>query len=242
MKIITLILCVFCFYSCTDDQLQRGRDAEMYYADLYVAIHSDNIDEAQQAANELEKVIVSVRKTWVKPSKEDEMDDVYFRIERAQETFEEVQVALGAGELSLAALQLDRATYELSAADLESFRVLYLGSIYSFLSSWYSYYEIIEAVDFCGYEQAELERYSTFILKEWVACKAKEPSELIYFLNKSTKGSLGYAQNRIELQLHLLENVLVVKEDSVIREEARQANKLIMELVALFGTEPILIH
>lgn len=242
MKIIALIFCVFCFYGCTDDQLEHGRDAEKYCADLYVAIHLDKVDEAQLAVSKLEKILTSVRKTWIKPSKEDEIDDIYFRIERAQEAFEEVQAALDAGKLPLAALQLDRAIYELSASDLESFRVLYLGSIYSFLSSWYSYYEVIEAVDFCGYEQGELERYSMFILKEWETCTTKEPSELVYQWNKTKKESLDDAQNKIEFQLHLLDDVLVVKEDSIIREEARQANKLIMELVKLFGTEPDVIH
>jgi hypothetical protein len=236
MKATTCVLLLLLCFSCTEKQQASGRNAEIYYADLYVAIHTGNSKEARRAASGLEEAIAKVRRTWIRPSVEDEIDDVYFRIDRAQGAFESTLTALEAEELSLAAIQLDRATYELKAADLESFRVLYLGAIYPLLSTWYGFNEVIKSVDFCHYESSELQRYAVFVLQEWEKHKATEPSLLIYTHDDAMTKKMDDIKEEIGLELDLLLDTLVDCEDIVTRQRARQTNELILELVQCFGT------
>ena len=175
--ILTLALTA---YSCTEEELDRGRAAETHYVDLLYALEHQDQAAARLASNELSQDVSLLRVRWYRPLAEEEADNMYYHLDMAERVYTESRNSISEGNLELAAIQLDRAVYELSAADPVAFNELYVGSIYDFVATWLEVSRAVKDQELCSLAWTDFSRYGKDARHAWQQVKWRRPSEQVY--------------------------------------------------------------
>ncbi|WP_116108639.1 hypothetical protein [Lewinella sp. IMCC34191] len=160
--------------ACTEDQLLTGVEAEAAYVDLLSNLERSDTVAARSAAARLNERLRNLRALAYRPLGDVAAEERSFRLNRAECTFLEAFAFVGAGDLDQASVQLDRAVYELRAADPPVTDELYVIQVYDFLMAWL---ELVHQPD-----ALETERVALLIgaLREWKQVSHLRPDAFLY--------------------------------------------------------------
>ncbi len=169
MKYISffLLLGLFRLDACTDRQLRDGRIAEQLYVELLEAIYKPDLAVARLAATDLKIQLDQMNQNWRRPMGKQALEDCRYHLDQGQAAYGDVLAALKSGNLPLARIHLDRATYELAVADQAAFNRLYLGAMYPFFSNWQEVNKIIQDQMLCLMEWTEYAWWANLAVTEW---------------------------------------------------------------------------
>ncbi|MEO0733942.1 MAG: hypothetical protein AAFZ52_13980 [Bacteroidota bacterium] len=237
LLIITLLAHGILFTACTEEQRVSGRQAEQAYVDLLHALYHDDQAAATTAANVFEHRIQKVRKQWRRPMREDEMDNLYFHLENAEWIYAETRESIESNDLELAIVQLDRATYELWAADPASFQELYLGNLYSFFTSWMEVdYAAGDAV-LCTLQWREFSKYARGAQRDWRGVQRLTPSDLTYPPGTYDAIAFAEAKEAVSEKLEKFVRELKTEDQCGAQLIAKEVTASVWELLLLFGSK-----
>ncbi|MEL7159891.1 MAG: hypothetical protein AAFN92_03975 [Bacteroidota bacterium] len=235
--LLSLFLGLLFLASCTEEQRTYGRAAEAAYVDLLYALYQDDQATATAAANAFNHRIQDVRKYWRRPMREEDMDMLFFHLENAEWIFAEARESIEANNLELAITQLDRATYELSAADPASFQELYLGNIYGFFASWMEVDYAVGEADLCVLEWREFTRHAKSAQRDWRGIKNLAPSELTYPPGTYDVAAFTAAKAAIERHLDRFMRELKTEDQCGAQLLAKEVTRSVWDLLLLFGSD-----
>ncbi len=172
-----LLLSLTVATSCSEDQFLAGVTAERAYIDLVYAISHNDTLESRAAATRLLVEVDNLRSLAFRPLRQEDVDDRSYHLERAGCAFADALVSVDIGWLDLASVQLDRAVFELQAADGAVFNELYVGGIYDFASAWLA----VDALAQQSASSAEVPSDCiTYALGEWKHVLHLRPDPVLY--------------------------------------------------------------
>ena len=131
-----LLLALLTGTSCSEEQYTRGVAAEAAYVDLVYHLSRTDTLASRAAAATLREKVDALRPLAHRPLRDHALDERLFHLDRASCAFLDALISVDAGTLNLAEIQLDRAVFELQAADAAVLGELYVGSIYDFAAGW----------------------------------------------------------------------------------------------------------
>lgn len=235
----TLFLLAFLLLNnCTPDQRSSGRLAEQAYVDLFYAVHNEEEGEAKKAARILDRALADLRMTWQRPYAEERLEDIQYHLDQAGWVYADARASIEAEDLALAAIQLDRATYELTAASPAAMRELYIGSIYDFLITWLEVKHAVGEPDLCAMEWPEFRTYAKDVRINWRRVKNIRPNQRMYASTPPINTErFDEIHQKVDEELANFQEVLVTADQCKAAEAADQVSLAIWNLVLLFGTK-----
>ncbi len=233
----TILLSACCFlYACTPDQRSSGRQAEMAYVDLFYALQTKDTQTAKVAAQELDQSLAELRATWQRPYAEERLEDIRYHLDQAAWVYADARSSIQAGDLDLAAIQLDRATYELTAASPAAVRELYIGTIYDFLVAWIEVSHIVGEPDLCAMEWPDFSHYAKDARNAWRRVRNVRPNDRMYGAEAPIdEEAFQSAKNEVETTLNLFLESLKDEDQCASAQVAEKVEEAIWGLVLLFG-------
>lgn len=166
--------------SCTEDELKQSRLAEAHYVDLLYALTNEDGAAARKASSKLTRTISALPVRWYRPLEDEESENLYYHLAKAQRAYTECRQSIAEDNTELAGVQLDRAVYELSAADPVAFNELYVGSIYDFVATWLEVSHAVHDQELCSMVWVEFSRYGKDAHHAWQRVKWRQPSGQLY--------------------------------------------------------------
>jgi hypothetical protein len=166
--------------SCTEDELNQGRLAEAHYVDLLHALTFEDAAAARKASSKLSRTISTLPVRWYRPMEDEESENMYYHLAKAERAYTECRLSIAEANTELAGVQLDRAVYELSAADPVAFNELYVGSIYDFVATWLEVSRAVHDQELCSMVWVEFSRYGKDARHAWQLVKWRKPSAQLY--------------------------------------------------------------
>lgn len=231
---------ILLFSYCTEEQRMYSRSAEKAYVDVLFAMHQGDEAGTREAARDLDLSIGELRQRWFRPLGEENMDEVLYRLEKAEMAYGDARESIENGNLPLAAIQLDRATYELEAADPTAFNTLYIGSIYDFVGGWLEVDYVVMDNELCSLKWEDFTPYGRDAQKLWRQVKHNRPSDIIYGNDASAidQKAFSNAHNAMELRLEEFVEILKTQDQCQAQAAAFEVTEAMWDLVKLFGTKP----
>ena len=218
--------------SCSEEQYLTGVEAEAAYVDLaYCLAHSDTVD-SRSAAARLRRKVDALRTLVPRPLRESELDERLYHLDRAGCAFQDALVSVDIGALDLAEIQLDRAVFELQAADAAVFGELYVGSIYDFAASWLALAATVRDAAAEEYVDPDCLNYP---LAEWKRVAHLRPDPLLYPQLVGDPGTFLAAHDDLQRELRALTDKHAGGR-RVTAGEVAAANEAFWQLLSLFGT------
>lgn len=235
MKPLTLLFLLL--FACTPDQRTTGRAAEQAYVDLFYAVHHDDVAAARQAASRLDKELAGLRGNLFLPLAGERRENMQYHLDQASWVYTEARQSLAANNPALAAVQLDRATYELRAASPASFQELYIGTIYDFMAAWLEVEHIINDNDLCYKDWPQFTTYSKDALRAWRLVEKVTPDQWIYGETPELDWE-AFAEARLNVagSLEEFQTVLAGEDQCQAALEAEKVGTAVWQLVRLFGS------
>lgn len=230
---------ILVFNYCTTEQQAYGRQAEMAYVDLLYALYTGDEAAARVTARELDLSIGHLRQSGPRFFREEELDDMFYHLENAETVYAQAREAIEDQDLPLAAVQLDRATYELSAANPVAFNELYVGSIYDFIAGWLEVDHAVRDTELCNLEWGQFSRYGKDARKLWREARFRRPSGIIYGVEPVVDPAAFYAAHEgLSESLKAFTEVLETEDQCKAQVAAHRVTVALWELVLLFGDNP----
>ncbi|MFK8164018.1 MAG: hypothetical protein AB8H12_16355 [Lewinella sp.] len=237
-RFLLLSLTGFLFYGCTPEQRIGGRQAEQAYIDLFYAIHTDEAVAAKVAARQLDKTLAQLRTTWQRPLSDERAEDIRYHLDQAAWVYAEARESIEAANLELAGVQLDRATYELTAASPATLRELYIGAIYDFLITWIEVKHIVGEPDLCALEWTDFSHHAKDVRVGWRQVRSIRPNDKVYGLGAPIdRVHFELAHAKVEAALEGFQSGLITEDQCQVALDAEVVSTAIWELVLVFGGE-----
>lgn len=234
LAVMALLLLPF---ACTEDELGRGRLAESHYVDLLYALHHDNPEDARTSARQLSEDLSTIRIRWYRPMEDEDADNMLFRMARAEGAFGEASRAIHEGGLELAAIQLDRAVYELSAADPVAFNQLYVASIYDFIATWLDVSYAIHDEELCSMEWKDFSRYGRDARSAWREVRWIRPSGKLYWFTQAETDEFRLAHQALDLAIDDFIEVVKDGDQCAAQQAASSVDTALWTLLLQFRSE-----
>lgn len=222
--------------SCIEDSLESSHTAEMYYADMFYALHHEDQPGAKEAVRQFTKSIAGLQVENTPFRSEDETEDTRFHVERAQRQYLEVRASIAKGELEQAMIQLNRATDELTAARIPGFNELYLVSIQDFLTSWLEVSRISRKTDLSERDWQSINRQIRKTYSNWRQCRGYRPSGAIYYFAEGDLEEFNTAHEQVDRLMGQLTECLSEKSESLTRSYVDATDSAVWGLVRRFGS------
>ena len=222
-------------YSCTEEELSRGQIAEAHFVDLLHALHQQDQVAARNAANDLSQDLSMFRVRWYRPLEDEEADNMYYHLAKAERAYNEARASLAGNDLELAAVQLDRAVYELSAADPVAFNELYVGSIYDFVATWEEVSRAVHDQELCSLAWTEFSRYGKDARHAWQQVKWRRPSEQMYLLTPTEVNAFRQAHTLIDRSIDDFVEVVKTGDQCAAQVAAKDVSTALWSLLLQFG-------
>lgn len=235
-RLVGIVLLLLSF-ACTADELDHGRLAESHYVDLLYAVHHGKQDAAHTASKQLSKDLSTIRVRWYRPMEDEAADNMLFRMARAEGAFGDASQAIHEGELELAAIQLDRAVYELSAADPVAFNQLYVASIYDFIATWLDVSYAIHDEELCSLEWQDFSRYGRDARHAWREVRWISPSGKLYWFTQAQAEKFRMAHNALDLAVDDFVEVVKEGDQCAAQRAASSVDAALWTLLLPFGSE-----
>jgi len=198
---------------CTPDQLDLSREAEMAYVDFLKQMHGN----------------------WPRPLKMEQLDNHLFHLGRAEWAYDDALESVEKGDLTLARVQLDRATYEFSAAAPAAFQELYIGEMYAFISTWLEVEQAAGDQELCSLNWEQFSQYARDTKRLWKQDRFNRPEGRAYAMQPIDKVVFDNAHQRVQVELDAFIDILKNGDQCHAREKAIAVSAAIWELVNLFG-------
>lgn len=225
-------------YTCTPEQRISGRQAEQAYVDLIYAIHTDEPVAAKAAARQLDNTLATLRSTWQRPYNEERLENIRYHLDQAAWVYAEARTSIEEANLELAGLQLDRATYELTAASPATMHELYIGAIYDFLITWIEVEHAVGEPDLCSLEWTGFSNYAKDVRITWRRVRSIKPHPRMYGPEAPIDNErFELAHASVEVALEKFEAILKTGDQCLAANKAEQVSTAIWELVLLFGSD-----
>lgn len=237
---LAMLPIILIFNYCTTEQQAYGRQAEMAYVDLLYALYTKDQADARVAAREFDLTIGQLRQSGPRFFREEEMDDMFYHLENAESVYAQARESIEDSNLSLAAVQLDRATYELSAADPNSFNELYVGSIYDFIAGWLEVDHAVRDTELCNLEWKQFTRYGKDARHLWRDARFRRPSGLIYGVEPVVDPNAFHAAHEaVGKKLKEFTEILENEDQCQAQSAAFEVTAAMWDLVLLFGNKQV---
>jgi hypothetical protein len=236
------LLCGFLFLafllvapSCTEDELNQGRLAEAHYVDLLHALTYEDAAAARKASSKLNRSISTLPVRWYRPMEDEESDNMYYHLAKAEHAYTECRLSIAEGNTELASVQLDRAVYELSAADPVAFNELYVGSIYDFVATWLEVSRAVHDQELCSMVWVEFSRYGKDARHAWQRVKWRKPSGQLYAFTDDQL--IDFRLNHGEVDDSIDHFITVIKsgDQCTAQVAAKEVDEAIWKLLSQFG-------
>ncbi|WP_273446384.1 hypothetical protein [Neolewinella agarilytica] len=221
---------------CTPDQLDLSREAEMAYVDLLFALHHDQKEEAAIAADNLDFFLRQMHGKWPRPLKMEQLDNHLFHIGRAEWAYDDALESVEKGDLALARVQLDRATYEFSAAAPAAFHELYIGEMYAFVTTWLEVEQAAGDQELCSLNWDQFSQYAHDAKSLWKQDRYNRPDSRAYAMRPIDEATFDKAHQGVQLELDAFIDILKSGDQCHAREKATAVSAAVWELVNLFGS------
>lgn len=230
---------ILAFNYCTTEQQTYGRQAEMAYVDLLYSLYTGDQAAARVTARALDLSIGHLRQSGPRFFRDEEMDDMFYHLENAELVYAQAREAIEDQDLSLAAVQLDRATYELSAANPATFNELYIGSIYDFIAGWLEVDHAVRDTELCNLEWSQFAHYGKDARKLWRDARFRRPSGILYGVDPVIDPDAFYAAHTaLGERLKEFTDDLETKDQCKAQASASRVTAALWDLVLLFGDNP----
>ncbi|TXF84375.1 hypothetical protein FUA23_21185 [Neolewinella aurantiaca] len=233
-----LLLIALIAHSCTEDELIKSRYAESNYVNLLYALSQQDTTEAQSASSVLGRTISSMQLRWYRPMEDEESDNMYYHLAKAERAYYESRTSVAEGNLELASVQLDRAVYELSAADPVAFNELYVGSIYDFIATWMEVSRAVQDQELCSMAWGEFSRYGKDARHAWQQVKWRKPSEQLYAFTPDQLAEFRFSHAEIDASVDNFIEVIKSGDQCAAQVAAKDVDAAMWALLSLFGTKP----
>lgn len=234
MKYISFLLFIslFQFDACTDRQLSDSRIAEQLYIELLEALYKPDLVVARQAATDLKIQLDQMNQNWRRPMGKKALDDCRYHLDQGRAIYGDVLAALKAGNLELARIHLDRATYELAVADQAAFNRLYLGSMYPFFSSWQEADRIVQDQMLCLMEWPEYVWWANLAVAQWQEAACYGTDARIYAWGAAQQAQFQAAHNGLEQAMTAFRATIPTGDQQRSKLAADRVNQALWQLLA----------
>jgi hypothetical protein len=234
-----LLPCLFLtlsFTQCTEEQLVQGRVAEQLYVDLMSDLYASDTAAAKVSMVNFDKQLEHLRGQWYRPMGERAREELRYHLDKAEVAYGDVRSSIIRGDLEAAKVHLDRATYELYAADPAAFQELHVGRLYDFISTWQEVETIVNDQMLCLMEWGEFTWWARKARIEWRAAKKYTPGPLLYNANNFDLEAFTSAHAELESQVNIFIGKLDEGDQCSAQEAASGVTAALWELLALFGS------
>lgn len=241
MKYLSLLLLIsfLPLDACTDKQLRDSRIAEQLYIELLEALHEQDLAAATTAATDLRIQLDNMNTAWRRPLSKQALEDCRYHLDQGRAAYGDMLAALAAKKISLARIQLDRATYELSVADPAAFQRLYMGKIYPFFSNWHEVNKIINDQMLCLMEWTEYAWWANTALAAWEEdASCFSPETRIYDWNAEQYQRFQDAQTQLSTAIARFKKTIPQGEQEASQLAAAEVNKTLWQLLSLLKAAP----
>ncbi len=236
VKSILAVLFLLGTASCLEEQLDYGREAERNYVDLLYAL--DHADQAAslRAMASFDETIQLLRKHWYYPMSDSRVEEMLYHLEKAEWAYADCRASIQENYLTLAAVQLDRATYELWAANPASFQELYVGSIYDFVTNWLEVDYAVRDMDLCQLEWNEFTHNARNARVIWRQARYRKPSDIIYPVTEIDRELFRSAHAELDEAMNAFVAELREGDQCSAQPHAGRVTEAMWALVLLFGS------
>lgn len=221
---------------CTEEQLVQGRVAEQLYVDLLSDLYASDTTAAQVSMVNFDKQLEHLRGQWYRPMGERAREELRYHLDKAEVAYGDVRSSILRGDLTTAAIHLDRATYELYAADPAAFQELYVGRLYDFVSTWQEVETIVNDQMLCLMEWGEFTWWAKKARIEWRAVKKYSPDPLLYSSENFDREAFRSAHANLESQVDLFIGKLEEGDQCSAQEAASSVSEALWSMLDLFGS------
>lgn len=237
LSIIILATCLFplLFQQCSEQQLKEARVAEKLYVDLLEQLYLGQLPAAQLAETNLGLQLQQLEQ-GMPPLHLMPPSDYSFHLNQAATAYSDVKWALEQKNMVAAKIQLDRATYEIAAADITSFQALYVGSCYDFFASWQEVNTIVNDQMLCLMEWKEFSWWNDLAQREWASIRSHSPRHDLYHWQQAEWTAFWQARAKLDQALVLFTQNLQQGDQCLSQVDALSVNEALWELLRLFGT------
>jgi hypothetical protein len=237
---LVLILTLACLaYACTEEELDQSREAEAHYVDLLYALSHHDQATARKASTKLSHYLSLIQLRWYRPMKDEEVDNMHYHLAKAERAYAESRTSIAEGQLELAAVQLDRAVYELYAADPVAFNELYVGSIYDFVATWTEVNRVVNDQELCSLVWTEFSRYGKDARRAWQEVKWRKPSQRVYQFTEQTLTDFHLSHSLVDDSIDHFIAVVKTGDQCAAQLAAKEVDEALWTLVLLFGSEQL---
>lgn len=141
----------------------------------------------------------------------------------------------------MAAVQLDRSVYELSAADPVAFNELYVGNIYDFVATWLEVSRAVHDQELCSLAWTEFSRYGKDAYYAWQHAKWRKPSGRMYFLSPVELGDFIMAHTLLDGSIDHFIDVVGTGDQCAAQVAATEVDDALWMLILQFGDKSRLL-
>ncbi len=235
MKYLSLLLFIsfLPLDACTDKQLRDSRVAEQLYIELLEALYTQDIGAATMAATDLRIQLDNMNAAWRRPLPKQALEDCRYHLDQGRAAYGDMLHALEAKKLSLARIQLDRATYELAVADPAAFQRLYMGKIYPFFSNWFEVSKIIHDQMLCLMEWTEYAWWANTAMLAWEEASCFAPETAIYEWDAEQYQRFQNAQTHLGTAIESFKKTIPQGEQEAAQVAAAEVNTALWQLLSL---------
>lgn len=237
----TLIILAVPFFlllatSCVEDTLDGSHNAEMYYVDLLYALHHNDQAGAKEAARHFTKSISGFQAGYYPLRSEEEIEDMRFYLDQAEQSYLEVRASIEKGELEQAMIQLNRGTAALEAARIPGFEELYIANIHGFLSSWLEVSRMSRKEALSASEWRAIKQRIRATYTYWRQCDWAKPSLSIYYFPEEDAREFSKAHSQVDRLLELLRESLSKEDETLTKSYVDATDSAVWGLVRRFGS------
>ncbi|MTB51840.1 hypothetical protein [Lewinella sp. W8] len=237
--LLPCLLLTLPFTHCTQEQLVQGRVAEQLYVDLMSDLHAGDTAAAKVSMANFDKQLEHLRGQWYRPMGERAREELRYHLDKAEVAYGDVRSSILNGDLEGAKVLLDRATYELYAADPAAFQELHVGRLYDFISTWQEVETIVNDQMLCLMEWGEFTWWAKKARIEWRAVKKYSPDPLLYNSSNFDHDAFATAHAELERQINFFVGKLEEGDQCSAQEASSEVSTALWELLALFGSPEV---
>lgn len=233
-----LLLLALLTTSCTEEELEQGQQAEAHYVDLLYALTEGNEVAARSASTSLSHDLFLSHVRWYRSQENEEADNKSYHLAKAQDAYSESCTSIKEGKLELAAVQLDRAVYQLSAADPSAFNELYVGSIYDFIATWLEVNQAVNDHELCSLNWKQFSRYGKDTRYAWRRASWQQPSQQVYQNTPEEMMEFERASFLLNDSIDHFIDVVETGDQCAAQVAAKEVNESLWALLHQFGSKP----
>jgi len=236
LKILAAPLFLLLISSCVDDGLESSPTAEVYYVDLLYALHENDQAAAREASRKITGIIGELPINSYPVRSENERDGMRFNISNAQKSFLQVRASIEENELDLAMNLLNRATNELTAANIPGFQDFYIARIHDFISSWLEVSKAFNDEDISRREWRAINRRIKSAYARWRECQWIQPSPSVYYFSMEDPTEFTRGHDELNRLMELLKASLSEDDIALTKSYVDAADAAVWALIRHFGS------